>query len=163
VLTFYCLLNFSPKAASTKPRTMKTSSFERVTDCVLAVLATLVFLALVVPKIAGRSGERSDPNQTKESTLAGCLHQFKLDCGRYPTTKEGLEALISCPPGLEGKAKEPYIVNTNHGAFVDTWGNPFLYRSPRTDGRQNTFRITSYGPTGQPDGVGEDSPIVDSE
>jgi general secretion pathway protein G len=75
--------------------------------------------------------------------LAKPLASFRNDIGRYPTTKEGLEALISPPRGIEDRWRGPYIEGRD--VLVDAWGKDLLYLSP---GERNpdSYDLYSEGP-----------------
>jgi general secretion pathway protein G len=79
--------------------------------------------------------------------LEGPLGSFNLNVGRYPTTDEGLAALIS-PPGTlpnPDKWEGPYTKNTV--TDPDPWGNPYQYRSP-SENSQDGYDLWSMGPDG---------------
>jgi general secretion pathway protein G len=117
---------------------------------VLVILGTLA--AIVVPKFTQR------PEQAR-GTAAGVdialiqtqLAAFHLDCGRFPTTEEGLGALLQQPADLEGRWKGPYL---ERGIPKDPWGRPYEYKRP---GQHNTteYDLFSFGPDGQ-EGGGDD-------
>ena len=131
-------------------------------ELMVVILILAILAALIVPKVMGRQGQaKVAAAQSDEATLAGCLHQFRLDCDRYPTSEEGLNALITAPSGLESKAKEPYL--TKAAVPNDPWGNPYVYQSPGANGSSDSFTITSYGSDGVAGGTGEAADIVDSE
>ena len=107
---------------------------------VLVILATLA--AVVVPKFAKRSEQaRITAARTEISIIEVSLDAFEIDTGRYPTTQEGLEALIEEPSNVRGW----------HGAYLkrgvpkDPWGNPYVYECP---GQHNTdgYDLHSFGP-----------------
>jgi len=110
---------------------------------VLVILAVLA--AVVVPKFTRRSEQaRVTAARTDIANLEVALDMFEIDTGRYPTSQEGMEALVSVPgnaPDWHG----PYI---KRGVPNDPWGNPYVYRYP---GQQNTdgYDLYSYGPDGQ--------------
>ncbi|MBA5637153.1 type II secretion system major pseudopilin GspG [Duganella sp. LX20W] len=81
------------------------------------------------------------------------LDTYRLDVGRYPTTDEGLAALLTAPATAGGKWNGPYL---KKGVPADPWGHPYQYRSPGTKGE---FEIVSLGRDGQPGGSGEDADI----
>lgn len=83
------------------------------------------------------------------------LELFKIDNHRYPSTEEGLRALITKPKDTPGWAG-PYA--RFKGIPNDPWRHPYVYRSPSTRPDLD-FDLCSYGPTGRPDGTGEDAPI----
>jgi general secretion pathway protein G len=86
---------------------------------------------------------------TDIANLEIAVDAFEIDCGRYPSTAEGLDALLTNPAGLKGW-NGPYIKS----AFKDPWGRPYVYRCP---GRHNTkgFDLYSLGPDGK-EGGGDD-------
>lgn len=82
------------------------------------------------------------------------LDTYRLDTGRYPTTEEGLQALVAAPPNAAGKWNGPYL---KKGVPLDPWGNQYAYRSP---GAKGDFEISSLGKDGQPGGTGENADIA---
>lgn len=110
---------------------------------VLVILATLA--ALVVPKFTGRAEQaKTTAAKAQISYIATALGNFEIDCGRYPSTEETLEALMTQPASLEGW----------HGSYLekgvpdDPWGRAYVYRYPG----QHTgvdYDLYSAGPDGQ--------------
>ena len=82
------------------------------------------------------------------------LDTFRLDVGRYPTTEEGLAALMTAPPAVAAKWNGPYL---KKAIPPDPWGNPYVYRAP---GAKSEYEIVSTGKDGQPGGTGENADIV---
>ncbi len=110
---------------------------------VLVILGVLA--ALVVPKFTNRTQQaRETAAKTDVSTIQGALDAFEIDTGRYPTTEEGLGALLTAPANVEGW-RGPYLTR---GLPKDPWGNPYVYRYP---GQRNTtgFDLSSTGPDGR--------------
>ena len=81
------------------------------------------------------------------------LDTYRLDVGRYPTTEEGLNALMSAPPTAAGKWNGPYL---KKGVPADPWGHAYQYRAP---GSKSEYDIVSLGKDGQPGGTGEGADI----
>ena len=81
------------------------------------------------------------------------LDTFRLDVGRYPTTEEGMNALMVAPPALAAKWNGPYL---KKGIPQDPWGHPYIYRAP---GAKAEYEIVSTGKDGQPGGTGENADI----
>jgi general secretion pathway protein G len=81
------------------------------------------------------------------------LDTFRLDVGRYPSTEEGLLALMSAPAAAAAKWNGPYL---KKGVPPDPWGHPYLYRAP---GSTAEYEITSLGRDGQPGGSAEDADL----
>lgn len=82
------------------------------------------------------------------------LDTYRLDVGRYPTTEEGMAALMAAPPTAGAKWNGPYL---KKGVPKDPWGNPYLYRAP---GAKAEYEIVSTGKDGQPGGTGDNADIV---
>ncbi len=117
-------------------------------ELMVVVLILAVLAALVVPKIVG-AGDKAkyDSAKSEISTYKGLLDRFHLDCGRYPTSEEGLAALHAAPSGLEGKWAGPY---TDKTLFNDPWGNPYVYEANGT----SDYTIITYAQDGQEGGDG---------
>ncbi len=122
----------------------------------LVVLVILGLLAgIVVPNLIGRTETANvQTTQTQIEQLGGALDMFRLEVGRYPTTAEGLEALIRQPPGVN-RWNGPYLRRST--IPTDAWGNDFVYRSP---GEHGPYDLLSYGADGSPGGSGANAEIV---
>jgi general secretion pathway protein G len=111
-------------------------------------LALLIILALSVAALVPQIGNGGRHPMTKSSAaffdisnLQVAVQAFHDDVGRYPTTAEGLSALVSAPPGATGW-KHFYI----DGIPSDPWGNEYLYAQPGTGSKP--FDIISRGSDG---------------
>ncbi len=125
---------------------------------VLVVVVIIGLLAgLVVPRIVGRGEEaKRTATSVQISELEQALDLFKLDNGFYPTTEQGLEALVEEP----NTTPEPR--NYRSGGYIkkipmDPWGSPFVYRSPGDHGEVDLF---STGPDGEEGGEGDNADIT---
>jgi general secretion pathway protein G len=111
---------------------------------------------LVVPKLLGRTGEaRVTAARTDIATLMQALKLYKLDNQRYPTTEQGLTALVQKPtagPAANGWKEGGYVEKLPK----DPWGNNYQYLSPGLHGEVDVF---SLGADGQPGGTGEDTDV----
>jgi len=123
----------------------------------LVVLVILGLLAaLVGPQLFPKLGKGKQSAAKAQIELFGqTLDQFRLDVGRYPTTQEGLAALVT-NPGID-KWEGPYL---KKGLPNDPWGKPYIYTCPGTHGE---YDIVSYGRDGNPGGEGEDRDVVSWE
>jgi len=111
---------------------------------VLVILAALA--TVVVPKFTKRSEQaKITAAQTDIANMEVVLDAFEIDTGRYPTTSEGIRALVEQPSNADGW-KGPYL---KRGVPKDPWGNEYIYRQP---GQHNEFGydLSSPGPDGQP-------------
>lgn len=123
----------------------------------LVVMVIIGLLAaLVGPKLFPKLGKGKQSAAKAQIELLGqALDQFRLDTGRYPTSQEGLNALIT-NPGIE-KWDGAYL---KKGLPNDPWSKPYQYQSPGTHGE---YDLLSLGRDGAPGGEGEDKDIVSWE
>lgn len=122
----------------------------------IVVLVILGLLAAVVgPRVYDKlkSGKQQIA-KIQIKGLEGALQLFSFDMGRYPTSSEGLEALIRNPGSLESW-KGPYLDKSE--LPMDPWGKPYVYRSP---GQHGDYDLLSYGPDGIEGGEGENADIA---
>lgn len=121
----------------------------------LVVMAILVLLAgIVAPRVIGYLGSsRVKAAKVQIEGLATSLELFRLDTGRYPSSQEGLVALVRKPDRVSNW-NGPYIRGREVPA--DPWGQPYGYRSP---GKDTAFEIYSLGADGKPSGDGENEDI----
>ena len=125
-------------------------------EIMVVVVIIGILGALVVPKLLGRTGEaRVSAAKTDIATMMQALKLYKLDNARYPTTEQGLQALITKPttgPAANGWKAGGYLEKMPK----DPWGNPYQYLSPGIKGEVD---IISLGADGQPGGSGDDADI----
>lgn len=122
----------------------------------LVVLVILVLIASIIgPRVIGYLGSsRSKTAHVQIESLVTAMELFRIDVGRYPTSAEGLNALVK-PVGTIPGWNGPYLAKPALPA--DPWGRPYLYESGGTSGA--SFRIMSYGGDGKEGGTGEDADI----
>jgi len=123
----------------------------------LIVLAILGLLAwLVTPQVLRylESG-RVTTTRVQIRNLSEALGFYAHDVGQYPTTEEGLAALLAPPPNAP-KWNGPYINKAD--GLIDPWGHPFQYRSP---GEHGQFDLYSLGP-GKPGADGATAQAITS-
>lgn len=86
--------------------------------------------------------------------LDKALQSYRIDTGRFPTTAQGLKALVT-QPADDPRWRGPYLQGD---VPADPWGTPYQYRTPGTQGRD--FELLSYGKDRVPGGTGGDADIV---
>ncbi|MBP2675224.1 MAG: ral secretion pathway protein GspG, partial [Deltaproteobacteria bacterium] len=112
--------------------------------------------ALVVPKLIGRTEEAKKTQvRLQIKNIQQALELFKLDNGFFPTTDQGLEALVRVPE--VGRVPKNY----RKGGYIDRvpkdpWGNLYAYSAP---GSHGDYDISSYGADGVAGGEGEDEDV----
>lgn len=124
---------------------------------VMVVIVILgVLAALIVPSVISRPEEaRVIAAKQDVATIVQALKLYRLDNHRYPTTEQGLQALVA-PPTLA-----PLAPNWKAGGYLerlpkDPWGNAYNYLSPGVRGEIDVF---SYGADGTQGGTGRDADI----
>ncbi len=121
---------------------------------ILGILATFL-----VPKIMQKPDEaRVAKAKNDIMAIETALKMYKMDNGMYPTTMQGLKALITKPtiPPIPQHYKSDGYLDTNQ-VPKDPWGNPYIYRSPGDNGR--AYEIISLGADGKEGGSGVDADI----
>lgn len=121
---------------------------------VMVVIAILGMLAaLVVPNVIGQSDRaRADLARTNMQAISNALDMYRMDNGRYPTTQEGLEALVEKPSSARNWNPDGYLRDVPR----DPWGNEYRYISPGSSG---AFDLYSLGANGVEGGEGYDAEI----
>lgn len=127
----------------------------------LVVIAILGLLAaLVAPRVMTLFGNAKQKiAQQSIGQLADVLEFYRLDVGSYPSTDQGLDALVTAPSGA-ANWHGPYLKDGK--TPTDPWGRPFLYRNPSTR-TGLPFDICSYGAAGQPGGSGENATVCNGQ
>lgn len=138
-------------------RSQRVRGFTLIEIMVVVVILGILG-ALIVPNIIGRPDEaRVTAARADIQAIANALELYRLDNSIYPSTDQGLEALVSEPSGYP----EPRRWNADgylKKVPVDPWGEPYLYIS-----EDRTMEIYSYGADRQEGGEGVDADILLTE
>jgi general secretion pathway protein G len=125
----------------------------------MVVIVILGILAgMIVPRIMDRPEEaRRTKAEIDIGAIAQALKLYKLDNGKYPTTDQGLQALVEPPSTgqLARKWRDGGYLDKN-SVPLDPWENEYIYISP---GLHSDFDLMSYGPDSEPGGEGMDADI----
>jgi len=125
-------------------------------EVMIVVVILGILAALVVPKIISRPDEaRAMAARQDIASLMQALKLYRLDNQRYPTTEQGLQALISRP------TTTPNAPNWKAGGYLerlprDPWGSPYQYLEPGLHGEIDVFSFSADGASG---GEGKDADI----
>lgn len=141
--------------SSRHARNIRQRGFTLIEIMVVVVIMGIL-AALVVPKLMGRADDaRIQAARQDIANIMQSLKLYKLDNGRYPTTEQGLQALVAKPtsgPEPKGWKAGGYLDKMP----ADPWKNPYQYLSPGLKGEVDVF---SFGADGQPGGAGNDADI----
>lgn len=144
-------------------KNMKTLTLNRpksrkgftLVELLVVILIIAILAAMIVPRVINKTSDAKRAKAASDiAALTTGLNNFRLDCDRFPTTEEGLEALRN----------QPSDVSNWHGPYVekpippDPWGNPYNYEYPGSHG-DDSFTLMSYGNDGAPGGEGDASDI----
>jgi general secretion pathway protein G len=116
----------------------------------IEIMVVLVIIGLIAAAVSVNVMQSLDDAKIKQAktdihTLENCLDLYKIDKGRYPTTEEGLQAVVTA-----GKCKQQ---------LKDPWQNPYVYIYPGQL-HPDSFDIKSYGADGAAGGEGKNADIV---
>jgi general secretion pathway protein G len=119
----------------------------------LELLVVMVIIGLLAAYVGPKFFSQIGKSEVKAAraqidALEKALDQYRLDVGRYPSTEQGLAALMA-RPGSEKKWGGPYL---KKAVPDDPWGRPYAYRQP---GEHGEYDLSSLGKDGQPGGSGE--------
>lgn len=140
---------------------MRRSPFARargftLIEIIVVVSIIAILAALIGPQVLGRVDEaRVTKAKTDIRSLETALDLYKMDNFKYPTTDQGLEALVTKPD-------DPSVRNWKMGGYVrklskDPWGNDYQYLSPGTRG--GAYDLYTLGADGQAGGEGTDADV----
>lgn len=117
-------------------------------EIMLVVIIIGVLAAMVVPNFAGR-GEQARRTTAKadiEASLSTGLELYEMDMGAYPSTQEGLTALVQRPSSENSQEwNGPYLKKKSLPR--DPWKRPYVYSFPGTHNKES-YDLSSYGPDG---------------
>ncbi len=124
----------------------------------LELLVVMVILGLLAGYVGPKYFAQVGKSETKAAraqieALEKSMDMFRLDTGHYPSTEQGLQALVSKPPN-EPKWNGPYL---KKAVPVDPWGRPYIYRVP---GEHGDYDVFSFGKDGRPGGEADNADVT---
>lgn len=141
-------------SSGTRRNSMRASGFTLIEILVVVVIIGILG-AVIVPNLLSRPDQaRTTAAQTDLRQLANALDIYRLDNFHYPSTEQGLDALVARPSGF------PEPKNWSPDGYIktlptDPWGSPYVYER-----RSNDFTIFSLGADGVEGGEGTDSDVT---
>ena len=150
-------LSFSPRFPSTKVRDRAAGFTLLEILVVIAILGLLI--SMVAPAVLRQlGGAKISVAKQSIERLGVVLDLYKLDVGSYPTTDQGLQALVERPEGVD-VWNGPYVKGDK--VSLDPWNHPYIYREPSS--RQNhDYDLCSGGPNGDTGDPGADGMICNN-
>jgi general secretion pathway protein G len=124
-------------------------------EIMVVVIIIGILAAIVAPNVIGRVDDAQITKAKAEiSNIENAMKFYRLDNFQYPTTEQGLEALVAKPA-------DPSITNWKPGGYLDRvpkdpWGNPYQYLNPGNNGEIDIYTL---GRDGRPGGEGVDADI----
>ncbi len=114
-------------------------------ELLVVIIILAILAAVVIPKVVGRTDDaRIAAGISDVNAFTSALNMYKADTGQYPTSEQGLNALLQ-NPGVQNWNK-PYLDNMTT-LKSDPWGHAYLYANPSNHGQD--FDVSSMGPDGQ--------------
>lgn len=150
------------KALPKMMKYLKNESGFTLIELMVVIIILGILATIVAPRLVGRTEQAQRIKAVVQiRNLEAALELFKLDNGFYPTTEQGLQALVEKPStGREAR-------RWREGGYLekgklpgDPWGNPFIYVSPAADSLD--YEIISYGADGEAGGEGKNADIQSS-
>lgn len=134
---------------------IKRQSGFTLLEIIVVITIIAILAAYIAPKVAGRADDaRISKVKNDIQVLESALELYRLDNFTYPSTEQGLQALVTQP--------SEDVKNWKSGGYVkklrkDPWGNDYQYAKPGREGAE--IEIFSYGADGQEGGTGSDADI----
>lgn len=118
----------------------------------MEIILVFALISLLVGAVVGKFGGVLTGGEIKATTFKvqeafkTSLFRYRIDMGSFPTTEQGLKALLTKPSNGRGRWQGPYIEDEDD--LLDAWGNSLKYRYPSTN-NPGSYDISSLGPDGK--------------
>lgn len=124
-------------------------------ELLVVILIIGLLTAIVAPRLVSQVA-RSEATAARAQldAIDKALQAYRIDVGRYPSSAQGLRALVRPPPD-EPRWRGPYL---QAEVPLDPWGGPYHYRAG--DGARGDYELASFGRDRAPGGAGEDADIA---
>jgi general secretion pathway protein G len=140
--------------SSTRPSPARRHGGFTLLELLVVVAIIGLLAAYVGPKYFGQLGKSEQAlAKAQIDSFHKALATYRLDVGTFPTTEEGLAALVA-KPAAAAKWNGPYL---SKAVPQDPWGRPYVYRVP---GRKGDYDLLSHGKDGQPGGSGDGADVT---
>ena len=133
---------------------LRSAAFTLV-EIMVVVIVIGILAAVIIPQFTGTTTDaKISAAKANVSELESAMERFNVHMDRYPSTEEGLNALVTAPPGEEQRWRGPYVKVVRN----DPWGHPFQYRAPGVH-HAASFDLWSRGADGADGGEGPNADI----
>jgi general secretion pathway protein G len=144
-------MTFRRSVAADTARPRRLAPGFSLTEILIAIALIVIIVTVAVTNLSGvlDSGKISAAQMFVKESMSTPLLSYKLAMGHYPSTDQGLDALVVCPQGENQSLwKGPYLTGTD--VPLDPWKQPYHYAFPSTHGQSaGMYDLWSNGPTGQ--------------
>ena len=148
-------MRFRPRHFLPKSHAGRSEEGYTLLELLVVILILALIIAIAAPKVIGYFGRsKTKTAEIQISNIMATLDLYRLDVGSYPTTDQGLNALIVAPANVKNW-DGPYL--TRRDGIIDPWGRPYSYTISGTDGH---VIVSSYGADGKAGGTGEDTDVT---
>lgn len=135
---------------------MKRAAGFTLIEVMVVVVILGILAAIIVPNVIGKDDKaRVEATNTSLKAVANALEMYKLDNHKYPTTEEGLDALVKKPASAKNWNPQGYLKG---GTPKDSWGNAIQYLSPGAANKP--YELYSFGADGVDGGEGNNADIM---
>lgn len=153
-------INSAPQRHQMMPNRLRGDSGITLVEMIVVLAIIAIVAGLIIPSVIGRPDAARVTVATADmQSVSSALKMYRLDNKTYPTTSQGLAALVSKPssaPVPQNWHSEGYLGQLP----TDPWGNPYVYRSP---GANRGFDLMSLGADGKPGGEELDADLVNED
>ena len=147
-------MDFARATPQTAPQTRDREAGFSLLELMVVVVILSILALVIVPRVIDRPDQaRAARAQSDIAAISSAVNLYRLDNFRYPTTEQGLAALVS-PPSAPPEA--PNWSGYMDRLPTDPWGAPYQYLAPGVHG---DFDVFTYGADGAPGGSGADADI----
>ena len=150
-----------PEARQTRPEALagapdRSSGFTLIEIMAVVIIMGLLMGIVGVTVFSRVDAARQATARIQIKQIENALEFYRMDNSHYPTTEEGLSALVEAPPGARNYPPGGYLKNRD--GLMDPWDHPFHYQSPGQH-NEGTFDVWSEGADGAPGGTGLNAEI----
>ena len=136
-----------------RPRRSRTQQGFTLIEIMVVVIILGILAAIVAPNVIGRVGDAQVTAAKSDIRgIENALKLYRLDNFNYPSSEQGLQALVSKPADPNIRNWKQYLERLPK----DPWGNPYLYLNPGNNGEIDIYTL---GRDGRPGGEGEDGDL----